>query len=645
MSRFNIPKIFNIFGSKKHEPVEKLLNEVIRSMVTVEDKYNELHEKYNSKVVKENILKILIKASQLIASDEIDFNIVNTVFQTVCEDLSIDEIFIAECINNVIKVRTYTLDSEKTPSLNTEIMVNDVPSISQVFSTKQGYIVNDNQFQEEHKEYFNAKGIKAVCVLPIIVQNKIWGVFGFNSYVERSWTEDNISVCKILTSMICTYVKKKMLYSNLKEHSNYLNAVITSLPTALVIVDAETHTIIGANPSAEKITGYMREELVGQKCYHRLCAHKKGECPVTDLGRTINNIQCALFTKFSEKVIIMKSVTSVLLNGKKHLLESFIDVTEQEKSKQLLKESEHKFRTLFENIPTAICGCTCDGTIAYWNKASEELFGYSVSEIIDSNISNLINEEAIKNTMLKLIEISCIDLTDVPYTYIELKNKNGKAISMYCTATAVKPRGKVPITYFLCLDVTDLKNTEKALKEQFHVLNTTVDLIDGYMWNKDAEGRYLYCTPKWKSLFFRLSDDTNIVGRTDIDLLNEFRAKTGLEHTYGNVCSGTDQHCIAQKQTCYYIEAGYIAGDLFLLEVTKTPLFDSEGNIKGVVGIARDRSSDASLIKIMLHEYIKKGMAINLNPDKMHDDRVVAYWIKSKDEYNSLVSQSGIIPR
>lgn len=635
---------FDLFNRKKDKKINELLDNMIGTMATTENRYKELSTLYDSKVIKENILKILLKASQLIASDDIDVTVVDSVFFKVCDNLHIDEIFICNIKSTgATKTRRYLLLNEKISIF--EGKLEDVPAIKYIFENNTNYIVNENEFDDVDRKYYKKENIRSVCAMPIILNSSIWGVFGFNSRSSKIWSEDDLSLCKILASMVSTYLKKKYLYNDVKEHAMYLDSVISSLPTAVVVIDAQSRTILGANSKASEITGYSNEELVNSKCHQKLCVHYKGECPVTDLGMTVNNAQCELTRKDGTHVIIMKNITSVLLHGKRHLLESFVDVTEQERSKQLLKESEHKFRTLFETLPTAMCGCTCDGTIVYWNKASEILFGYSKQEMLKSNISSIVRNVEVKKVLLSTLHTSCFDLQEVPPLYLQLFNKENKAVSVFCTSTTIKPANEQAIVYCLFVDVTSLKNTEKALEEKSHILNTTVDLIDGYMWNKDAQGRYLYCTPKWKSLFFGLPEDTDIVGKTDIELLNEYRQRTGLEHTYGNVCSGTDQHCIEQKHTCYYIEAGYIADELFLLEVTKTPLFDANDTIVGVVGIARNRSNDAPLIKIMLHEYIKKNIAINLNPEKMHDDRIVAYWIKSKIEYDSFVSQSGILPR
>ena len=192
--------------------------------------------------------------------------------------------------------------------------------------------------------------------------------------------------------------------------------------------------------------------------------------------------------------------------------------------------------------------------------------------------------------------------------------------------------------------IEDLKQSKQKVDNICQTIELTVDLIDGYMWHKDSNGKYIYCTPNWKTIFFGLDTNIDIIGKNDIELLSEFRIRTNIEHTYDNICVGTDEHCKQQKCTCYYIEIGYIDNKIFILEVTKTPYFDEYGNYTGIVGIAKDRSNDKYLIEVLLDQYLEQNLCENLNLKNMDKERVTAYWIKNK-EINHQLTQKNIFPK
>lgn len=193
--------------------------------------------------------------------------------------------------------------------------------------------------------------------------------------------------------------------------------------------------------------------------------------------------------------------------------------------------------------------------------------------------------------------------------------------------------------------IESLKKIEEDKLRQCELITSTMQMVQGFMWNKDENGRYRFCTPSFKRVFFGLPEDTDITGRTDIELINEFRESTGKVHTFGDICVGTDGHCIEQGISCYYVEFGYIGDNLFVLDVTKTPQYNKQGECIGIVGIARDRTKDATMLDMQLSTYKDEGKAVNLNSERMFIDRVAAYWIKDEVDHRKLLRESTIIPR
>ena len=56
-----------------------------------------------------------------------------------------------------------------------------------------------------------------------------------------------------------------------------------------------------------------------------------------------------------------------------------------------MRESESRFRTLLQNVPSvAIQGYGLDGQVHYWNRASEDLYGYTHEEAMAGNLLELI---------------------------------------------------------------------------------------------------------------------------------------------------------------------------------------------------------------------------------------------------------------
>jgi PAS domain S-box-containing protein len=134
---------------------------------------------------------------------------------------------------------------------------------------------------------------------------------------------------------------------------------------------------------------------------------------------------------------------------------------EQTKSLKKVKDSEEKFRSIFENSHDVIYLADSSGKIYEINKAAERLFGYSRDEMLQINASELYEN---KQDRAKFLE--SIDLTGT-YSNFEttLKDKYGNRI--YCTLTAtVQKVDENGIVYYqgIVHDITRRKKIERDLQ-------------------------------------------------------------------------------------------------------------------------------------------------------------------------------------
>jgi len=97
-------------------------------------------------------------------------------------------------------------------------------------------------------------------------------------------------------------------------------------------VDPETHTIMDANPIAEAMIGIPKEKLVDHVCHDFVCPAHCGQCPITDLHKTIENTKRILINAKGETVPILKTVARAPMKGKDYLIESFVDIRDQKKA-------------------------------------------------------------------------------------------------------------------------------------------------------------------------------------------------------------------------------------------------------------------------------------------------------------------------
>jgi len=75
-----------------------------------------------------------------------------------------------------------------------------------------------------------------------------------------------------------------------------------NIQAAIILVDPSTHSIIAANPEAEKLTGFSEMEMQGHLCHRFICPAEEGKCPISDLGVKVEHAERILLARDGKKV-------------------------------------------------------------------------------------------------------------------------------------------------------------------------------------------------------------------------------------------------------------------------------------------------------------------------------------------------------
>ena len=131
--------------------------------------------------------------------------------------------------------------------------------------------------------------------------------------------------------------ERKRVEQALVESESRQKTILEKIPTGIMIVDPATHIIVDINRVAASWVGAAPSEIVGTLCHQFVCPSECGHCPITDLGQTVDNAERVLLTADGKKRPVIKTVTTVMLGGREHLLESLIDITERKRDEEQLK--------------------------------------------------------------------------------------------------------------------------------------------------------------------------------------------------------------------------------------------------------------------------------------------------------------------
>jgi len=173
-------------------------------------------------------------------------------------------------------------------------------------------------------------------------------------------------------------------------------SVFDSLLQATVVID-EKGTMHYANPSAEKLTGYLKSELTGRNVRMLMPEEfarehdsylqnyiRSGVAKVIGTGRNVT-----LMTKDGMYVPSFLQVTENRATGKRLFVGTLSDARDERKEQSVLG----MVREVLNNLVNPAIAITEKGVIQVFNKQAQTLWGYSLTEVVGKNVKMLMPSE------------------------------------------------------------------------------------------------------------------------------------------------------------------------------------------------------------------------------------------------------------
>ncbi len=162
------------------------------------------------------------------------------------------------------------------------------------------------------------------------------------------------------------------------------------------------------------------------------------------------------------------------------------NITERKQAEEGLRESEEKYRSLFENTGTATFITDEDMTVSQVNAKCEELSGYSRDEIVGKmKTSDFIPIEELDRIKKYHFERRKKD-DDIPPEYeLKLVDKDGNIKNVFIQVGMI-PGTKKSIASII--DITPQKQAEKALRESEKQYRELANSLPQVVFEMDANG-------------------------------------------------------------------------------------------------------------------------------------------------------------
>jgi PAS domain S-box-containing protein len=312
--------------------------------------------------------------------------------------------------------------------------------------------------------------------------------------------------------------ERKKAEEALRESERKLRDIIDTSPDGIVWVDT-IGKITLVNKKGFEITGFSEKDLIGKNFMDvEALTQESKEKILESFMKRIEGVdtppyEVGLVTKNGE-VLPFELSASTIFEGDKivGVQAVFRDLRERKRTEEKLRESEEKFRNLFESIqdPVGIF-IGREGRLIEYNKAFKKLAGYTDEELKDKIFLDFVHPDdhalVLERYRTKYSE------KELPLVYeIRAVNKTRKIIPLEISVGMYKKKGRVIGIEIIHRDITKRKQMEEELRESEERLRNLYESIpDSLAVYVGREGHLLECNRVFKKW----------LGYTDEELKNK----------------------------------------------------------------------------------------------------------------------------
>jgi diguanylate cyclase (GGDEF)-like protein/PAS domain S-box-containing protein len=294
------------------------------------------------------------------------------------------------------------------------------------------------------------------------------------------------------------------------------------------------------------------------------------------------------------------------------------DISERKIGELKLRESEDRFRLAFSASPDAInINRVVDGCYIDCNETFIRMTGYKREEIIgktsvELGIWNNANDRS--RLVAAMVESgTCLNLE------AKFVMKGGKLITGLMSAHQLEISGEQCILS-VTRDISERKKMLDEIEQKQIMIQTLVHAIPDLVWFKDTNGVYLSCNRRFEDFFG--AQENQIVGKTDFDFVSDELAKSFQENDRKAMLKGVAS---MNEEWISFARDGHRE----LLETTKVPIFHSDGQIIGVLGIGHNITL-RKLMEQQVHELAHYDSLTHLPNRRLLNDRLMQSKASSK---------------
>ncbi|HYJ04257.1 MAG TPA: PAS domain S-box protein [Chthoniobacterales bacterium] len=293
--------------------------------------------------------------------------------------------------------------------------------------------------------------------------------------------------------------EQKSAEEKLRRQEKQYRVLFATYPSPTWVYDAETLAFLAVNDAAVQHYGYSREQFLGMTL--RDIRPREDIPALLESGPvTSDKPQAAGVWRHRKKngEIILAEIFASAIQFEEHAaqLAIAIDVTEQRRAEEAIRESESRLRAIIDNEPECVKTVSANGLVLEMNAAGLRMIeAESAAQIRGLPVSDLVHPDD-RARFAELHDKAVGGETgQLQFRVIGLK---GRERWMETHSVGLRNGGGTPCSVLsVTRDVTDQRHAEAATRAADQHLADIINSVEGIVWEADqATGRITFISEK-----------------------------------------------------------------------------------------------------------------------------------------------------
>ena len=343
------------------------------------------------------------------------------------------------------------------------------------------------------------------------------------------------------------------------------------------------YLFLEVNSAFEKMTGLRRQDIIGKKVTEVISGIRESEFDwIGEYGKIVVDGTSFTTEQYSESLNRWYSL-SAYSPEYGYFAVIFEDITSRKRADQELREREWQFKSTFENAATGIAHLSLQGRFLLVNQRLCEILGYTPDELQEKTFQDITFPEDLTTNLAQTDRLMKGEIKNysIEKRYI---HKNGHLIWVNLTESVQLDDAGNPLYFIVVLeDVTKRKHAESALLESENKFRIIADSIKDVLWMSSPENRQIiYINPACEEVW----------GISRRDLYAKPQLFTAAVHPDDCAWLQNDDPFSAiynfEGKSAFHYRIIRPDGTIRWIEDCRVPVYDEQGEMSLIVGIARD---------------------------------------------------------